>query len=225
VFTLSLSERNEWLVFERVAVATAMKIPFKGVGIGKQSAECSKSYDTMGEYKETIEDSHPDMGDLKPDWVQYCVLNGAFVFYSEPNYQGQIKYGGPGKSEYINDMEPDGQTVNKVGSIRIMGNLDNWESDSLTLFEEENLGGFTLRELDEDATAVDLTFSPRSAAITGTSYWTVYAGNDCRNILPGDDSGYPRFISNVQNELNFYGNINKAAKGCQCKTDLDNECP
>jgi len=206
-------------------VATAMKIPFKGVGTGKQSAECSKSYDTMDEYKETIDDSHPNMDNLKAAWIQYCELNGVFVFYSEPNYQGQIKYGGPGKSQNINELEPEDQSVTMVSSIRMMGDPDNSLSDTLSLFEEENFGGFTDTMLDEDDSSVDLTFSPRSAVVTGTSFWTIYSGNDCRNIDPKNNAGAPHFITNLPSEFQFYENIDKVVKGCQCKNDARTECP
>jgi len=157
--------------------------------------------------------------------VQYCKLNGIFVFYSEENYQGQIKYGGPGQSEYISDLEPKDQTVTKVGSVRIIGDLDNAQADTLTLFGEENLGGYTDRMLDENDSAVDLTFSPRSAVVTGVYFWTIYAGNDCRNIDPKNDVGDPKFITNLPSEFQFYGNIDKAVKGCHCENDTSTECP
>ena len=55
---------------------------------GEQWAKCSKSYDTMDDDKsEMLEKSHADMGELKLEWIKYCEIHGAFVFYSEPYYQ------------------------------------------------------------------------------------------------------------------------------------------
>jgi len=162
--------------------------------------------------------------------IKYCEIDGAFVFYSEEDFQGEIKYAGVQEFKYIDDLRPADQTVTKVASIRLMGNQRNWGEETLTLIEEENFRGTNLQMLDEwNNETVGLHFAPKSAVVTGECFWTVYDENGgCRNIRPekfGDFHSLPMFYRNLRDEINFYTDIKDAKIGCHCNDPQAVKCP
>lgn len=68
-----------------------MKTALKSSNDEEQYAVCYKSHKSMNDY-EVIKQSSADMGMIRRRLVNYCELQGTFVFYSVENFQVNHSY-------------------------------------------------------------------------------------------------------------------------------------
>jgi len=209
VFTLSLSERNEWLVFERVA---AENPPSDASMVQSedqhQSAVCARDSESITHFGITIDDNHRTMDDVgKVGDMKYCEVRGSFVFYSERNYKGYIKHAVDGDKAMVQEMEPKDSILTEIRSVRIAGNHEQWDADTITFYDDEDFSG-NPEMYDDEVSSSDLD-NPSSAIVTGyrSSLWAVYdeEGN-CWELKPEDAQvGHAQFFRSLKQDP-FSGN-------------------
>ena len=76
-----------FLIIALFNIATSMRTALRSSNDKKQSAVCSNEEDSIDKDYETLTESSAGMGMIKRGLVDYCELEGTFVFYSEANYQ------------------------------------------------------------------------------------------------------------------------------------------
>jgi len=179
-----------------------------------ESIKFDKSYTIDGDHR-TLDHVGP-VGDMK-----YCEVRGTFVFYSEEDYKGYIKYAADGTNEMIKEMDPKDSTLTRIQSVRIAGNHEKWDADTITFYDEEDFsGGDEMFDKVFSSSSLD---NPGSAIVTGRSEtpWHVYAENGkCYELNVIDaDSGIARFYRSLKQELTEGSNIERVEKGF-CPTEF-----
>jgi len=227
VFTLSLSERNEWLVFERVAAEnppsdvllstfSASMVQSEGE---HQKADCAPNAESMINGV-TINDNHRTMDDVAPVGnLKYCEVRGTFVFYSQEGYKGSIRYATDGDKKMLSEMSPEDSTLTRIQSVRIAGNKEKWDADTITFYAGEDFSGNAEMYDDVNPSGDELN-NPGSAIITGldSSKWSLFdeQGN-CIEVQPLDPPvGIAKFYRNLRQDLFNGYNIKKVEKGTWC---------
>jgi len=222
VFTLSLSERNEWLVFERVAaenppsdaLLSAISVSMVKSEDDHQSAVCARNPESIGIKDYTIDDDRRDMDQVPVGDIKYCEVRGTFVFYSEANYKGYIKHAVDGTKEMVKEMEPTDSILTRVQSVRIAGNHDEWDADTITFYQGEDFSGNA--EMCDDGKQSSELNNPGSAIVTGRSEspWSVFTDNEsCHELTVADyKSGMAGFYRSLKEETSG-SNIIRVEKG------------
>jgi len=187
-----------------------------------QSAVCAPSQEQIEFNGYTIDDDRRDMDQVPVADMKYCVVRGTFVFYSEENYEGYIKHAVDGTEDMVKNMEPKDSILTRVQSVRIAGNHDQWDADTITFYEGEDFSGNA--EMCDDGKQSSELNNPGSAIITGKSDtpWSVYAENGkCYEVKAFDPlEGIAKFYRSLKQELTEGSNVNRVEKG-YCPTEFE----
>jgi len=187
-----------------------------------QKADCSLNPESMTDAI-TINDDHRDMDHVGPVGdLKYCEVRGTFVFYSKEGYKGYIKHAVDGTKEMVKEMEPKDSILTRFQSVRIAGNHEQWDADTITFYEGEDFSG--IAEMCDDGKQSSELNNPGSAIITGKSDtpWSVYAENGkCYEVKAFDTiDGIAKFYRSLKQELTEGANVNRVEKG-SCNPEFE----
>jgi len=179
----------------------------------QESIKFDKSYTIDKDYR-TMDNVAP-VGNLK-----YCEVRGTFVFYSEEGYKGRIKYAVDGTEKALKEMFPEDSSLTRMKSVRIAGNHEKWDADTITFYEGEDFAGDDEMYDDVNRSADHLN-NPGSAIVTGSrsSLWSVYdEQGTCWELKPADaKEGHAQFFRSLKQEPFSGYNIKRVEKG-SCPT-------